>query len=187
MSDADLLLRREELQQRILAHARGQANDALLAKMLASNALGLGELPSDLGLGMAGFAAMLERHFPGLRWSLEDDARHADRYAELEELVALMLEHVATPDIEVVAMARIVAAACMGGNHLWEDLGLWKRADLTELMTRNFPVLAEKNNRDMKWKKFLYKQLCLREGIYICRAPSCEVCADYAKCFEPKE
>jgi len=56
-----------------------------------------------------------------------------------------------------------------------------------EQMTRNFPVLAAKNDRDMKWKKFLYKQLCQREGIYICRAPSCEVCADYAKCFGPEE
>ncbi len=39
----------------------------------------------------------------------------------------------------------------------------------------------------MKWKKFIYKQLCITEGIYTCRAPSCEVCADYADCFGPEE
>ncbi|MFM8444786.1 MAG: nitrogen fixation protein NifQ, partial [Methylococcus sp.] len=33
------------------------------------------------------------------------------------------------------------------------------------------------------WKKFLYKQLCEAEGIYVCRAPSCGECVDYADCF----
>ena len=187
----DLVSRREALLRDILAHAPRRdlagGNDGLLAKMLASAALGLGALPSDLGLGVEGLSRLLERHYPGLRWSLEDNVRHAERFPEREELLALMLEHVDTPCVEIVDMARIVAAACMGGNHLWEDLGLWTRADLSELMTRNFPVLAAKNDRDMKWKKFLYKQLCQREGIYICRAPSCEVCADYAKCFGPEE
>ena len=50
-------------------------------------------------------------------------------------------------------------------------------------MHDNFRPLAEQNTKDMKWKKFLYKQLCIGEGIYVCRAPSCEVCVDYAACF----
>jgi len=50
-------------------------------------------------------------------------------------------------------------------------------------MARNFPGLSTLNDRDMKWKKFLYKQLCERTGVYVCRSPSCEVCVDYAKCF----
>ena len=53
-------------------------------------------------------------------------------------------------------------------------------------MHDNFRTLAERNTQDMKWKKFLYKQLCISEGIYICRAPSCEVCVDYAACFAPE-
>ena len=40
---------------------------------------------------------------------------------------------------------------------------------------------------DMKWKKFFYKQLCQTEGIHTCRAPSCEVCADYQACFGPED
>ncbi len=187
MQSANVQTRRETLYQRILGHGCGQVNDALLAKMLASAALGVGVLPSDLGLGVIGVSLLLERHFPGLRWSLNDDVGHLEHFAEQEDLVALLLEHARHPDAESADMARIVAAACMGGNHLWEDLGLWSRGDLSELMTHNFPALAAKNDRDMKWKKFLYKQLCLREGIYICRAPSCEVCADYAKCFGSEE
>jgi nitrogen fixation protein NifQ len=53
-------------------------------------------------------------------------------------------------------------------------------------MVENFPHLAAKNDRDMKWKRFLYRQLCEREGIHICPAPSCQVCTDYAKCFAPE-
>jgi NifQ. len=40
---------------------------------------------------------------------------------------------------------------------------------------------------DMKWKKFIYKQLCEAEGLYVCRAPSCEVCKDYDQCFGKEE
>ena len=54
-------------------------------------------------------------------------------------------------------------------------------------MVRHFSALALRNNQDMKWKKFLYKQLCEQEGINACRAPSCEVCTDYLKCFGPEE
>lgn len=187
MHPPNLQTRRESLHQRILAHASGCANDGLLARMLASTALGVGVLPTDLGLGVVGVSLLLDRHFPGLRWSLCDDARSIERFPEQDDLVVLLLEHADDDHAEIIDVARIVAAACTGGNHLWEDLGLWTRADLTELMTQNFPALAAKNDRDMKWKKFLYKQLCQREGIYICRAPSCEVCADYAKCFGPEE
>lgn len=83
----------------------------------------------------------------------------------------------------VTAMASIVAAGCLGGDHLWRDLGLLTRAELSDLMTLFFPTLAVKNSKDMKWKKFFYKQLCEQEGGYVCRAPSCEQCAAYDDCF----
>jgi nitrogen fixation protein NifQ len=38
----------------------------------------------------------------------------------------------------------------------------------------------------MKWKKFFYRQLCEREGIPVCNAPNCAVCADMALCFGPE-
>ena len=83
-------------------------------------------------------------------------------------------------------MAAIIAAGCMGSDHLWQDLGLRQRTELSLLMAHNFPALAEKNRQDMKWKRFLYKQLCETEGIYTCRSPSCEVCVDYHACFGPE-
>ena len=32
-----------------------------------------------------------------------------------------------------VWMAQVVSAGCMGSAHLWQDLGLWSRPDLTQL------------------------------------------------------
>ena len=106
---------------------------------------------------------------------------------ERQDLIDLLLDHRAIADQSEVWMAEIVAAACMGSDHLWQDLGLWSRTDLSRLMADNFPHLAAKNDRDMKWKKFLYRQLCEREGVYLCPAPSCQVCTDYAKCFSPEQ
>ncbi len=55
------------------------------------------------------------------------------------------------------------------------------------MLAYNFPDLVARNSKDMKWKKFLYKQLCEAEGLYVCRAPSCEVCKDYQQCFGPED
>jgi len=83
-------------------------------------------------------------------------------------------------------MAHIVVAGCIASAHLWSDLGLWSQTDLTALMRRNFPELVARNVKDMRWKRFLYRELCKTEGIYTCRAPSCGVCADYRACFGPE-
>ena len=50
-------------------------------------------------------------------------------------------------------------------------------------MARWFPGLARKNVQDMKWKKFLYRQLCEREQLLICKSPTCAECSDYDLCF----
>ena len=106
-----------------------------------------------------------------------------DEWMSLREL---LLEHRAGVDDSEYLIADIVAAACMGGDHLWRDLGLASRTELSGLLTRNFPSLASANNRDMKWKKFFYKQLCEQGGGYVCRAPSCEQCSTYSDCFGPE-
>jgi nitrogen fixation protein NifQ len=171
-----------------MAQAGGLANDDLFARMLFSQAVGLGALPPGLGLAPAGFAALMARHFPGftLPAVLVVPPVETARDDERGELLTLLKENCAGADGSEHWMAEIVTTACMGGDHLWQDLGLWSRVDLSRLMTQNFPALAARNTRDMKWKKFLYKQLCEGEGVYVCRSPSCEVCVDYAKCFGPE-
>lgn len=168
-----------------MARAAGFANDDLFARMLASQGQGASALPPGLGLIEADFLALIARHFPAAGVASAGSAARADaaREAERDDLSALLLAHRAEQDDSERWMAEIVACACMGADHLWQDLGLWSRVDLSRLMTQNFPALAAKNSRDMKWKKFLYKQLCERAAVPVCRAPSCEVCADYADCF----
>lgn len=173
----------------LMAHAAGLPNDELFARMIASQAAGHGALPPGLGLFGPDYAALLARHFPGAVLPAPTDRPPFDpeTMPERDDLRALLLDHVAGRDASERWMAEIVVVACMGGDHLWQDLGVWNRADLSRLMNDNFPALAAMNDRDMKWKKFLYRQICEREGIHVCPAPACQVCVDYAKCFAPEE
>ncbi|MCK9353225.1 MAG: nitrogen fixation protein NifQ [Gallionella sp.] len=172
----------------LMAHAADLPNDELFAQMIASQVYGMGALPPGIGLDEKDFSALLANRFPGIELLISGADYVADpRALERDDLLALLLEHRAFMDGSEEWMAEIVTAACMASDHLWQDLGLWSRTFLSQLMTQNFPSLAAKNVHDMKWKKFLYKQLCEKEGINACRAPSCEVCADYLRCFGPEE
>lgn len=175
----------------LMSHSRGLPNDDALARMLATQAGGGGSLPVGLGLASAEFIALLARHFPGatLPTALHRSPPVWDPrlLEEKDELITLLDLRRAGRDVSERWMSVIVATGCMANDHLWEDMGLWSRRDLSELMARNFPALAARNDRDMKWKKFLYKQLCEQEGVYLCRAPSCAVCCDYALCFGPED
>ncbi len=88
---------------------------------------------------------------------------------------------------EIRRVALTVAVASLGDHHLWQDLQFASRAELSALMRRWFPALVAKNHADMKWKKFLYRQLCEREQVLICKSPSCAACTDFAVCFGPEE
>lgn len=181
---------REAWYHRLMAYARGRGNDNALACMFASWMTGDGALPRSWGLSCNAFAELMDYHFPGFDGFADPPAAvNSDdlRGAEIEDLVRLMTGHRAGVSPSELWTARIVAIGCLGSDHLWQDLGLWSRAELSALMERNFPTLAAKNVHNMKWKKFLYKQLCIAEGVYVCRAPSCEVCADYEACFGPED
>jgi nitrogen fixation protein NifQ len=105
--------------------------------------------------------------------------RRAQRDDEVGDVRALLLEHAdpAAGDAQAAhQIAETIALACLGDNHLWQDLLFDSRAELSALMRHWFPTLVARNHGDMKWKKFLYKQLCEREELFICKAPSCAVC-----------
>jgi nitrogen fixation protein NifQ len=172
----------------LMAHAAGLPNDELFAQMIASQVAGIGALPPGLGLNKKGFTSLLAHHFPGVALALNNIENINDaRALERDDVLALLLESRAYNNISEQWMAEVVTIACMASDHLWQDLGLRSRDYLSRLMITNFPSLAAKNEFDMKWKKFLYKQLCEREGINLCRAPTCEYCADYLTCFGPEE
>lgn len=174
----------------IMTYSCGHPNDATFACMLSSWQAGEGILPADFGLGAGGLKQLLLLHFPGMDLAaLDVPVRGYDqlRGEERAEVYKLLSRYRAGSGESETWMANIVAAACQGQDHLWQDMGLWSRDQLSKLMLHNFPDLALKNDKNMKWKKFIYKQLCITEGIYTCRAPSCEDCADYDDCFSPEE
>jgi len=176
--------------ERIMEFAAGGGNDDTLACMLASWQEGRGAMPDNFGFNADTFVELLAAHFPGLNSdSLCQPGRRVDatRSDEHDDVYRLLLRGRAGHSASEIWMAEIVARSCQGQDHLWQDMGLWSRKQLSELMMRNFPALASLNVRNMKWKKFIYKQLCMTEGIYTCRAPSCEICVDYANCFGPED
>lgn len=150
-----------------------------------------GALPMarPLGLDEVAFQALMARYFPAANDVLnlvEDmptagcEALRADEY---DDLLQLLLDHCGDSSDETHWLASAVAAACMGGNHLWQDLGLANRQELSDLLQTRFASLYIRNSGNMKWKKFFYKQLCERAEVQACRAPSCKVCCDYHICF----
>ncbi len=109
-----------------------------------------------------------------------------NRMDEYEDLIGLLLDHRSSIGPATEDVAFWVAAACLGDNHLWQDMKLNSRDELSDFMRTHFRPLFEKNARDMKWKKFFYKQICEREGFRLCKSPTCGGCVDYDKCFGPE-
>lgn len=173
---------------------RSNPNLDWLEQIVLAQRQGRSCLPFHLGLDAQTHAALIQVCFPQLARQYgsapalaeECNALRAEllelRRDEWQELRDLLLAGRRGRDGEA-AMAAIVAAACLGGDHLWRDLGLASREQLRELLEYNFPRLAGRNLNNMRWKKFFYKQLCEQDGGYVCRAPSCAHCPTYHDCF----
>lgn len=177
---------RQRIFDDLMASPRLTANTEWLAQIVASWLVGEGVLPEAMGLGHAQFQAMLDHYFPGVRLSPHAESGSVldfSRMLEKQDLEQLLRQFAVEQGVESEWLIAIIVAACLGSDHLWQDLGLWNRKALSAMLAHNFPELAARNSKDMKWKKFLYKQLCEAEGLYVCRAPSCEVCQDYQHCF----
>jgi nitrogen fixation protein NifQ len=118
----------------------------------------------------------------GLAPTAAEPAPPPDRHEEYGDVLTLLMEH-AAEGAHVAAVARWIAYSCMGGNHLWEDLGLPERPELTRLIADCFPTLRALNSKDMRWKKFFYRRLCERAELFLCRSPTCEACSEFAVCY----
>lgn len=142
-----------------------------------------------LGLTEAASSTLFERYFPGAsglltsRHSLRTPAASDPRLDEFADLLELLLAHRQDDSAQTEWIARAVAAACLGDNHLWEDLALPSRASLSALLGAYFPALVMQNTHNLRWKRFFYRLLCERAEVSLCKAPSCGVCSDYAACF----
>lgn len=85
-----------------------------------------------------------------------------------------------------VWLAKIIAARAAHPGHLWVAMGLFERPQLSAAIRRHLPGLAAANSNNMRWKRFLFKQVCDLNGGSLCKTPSCGDCSDYSLCFAPE-
>ncbi len=109
-----------------------------------------------------------------------------NRQMEVDDLKDLFFCHRSCEAPEATWFAEMIAVGSLGEDHLWQDLGLSGREDVSYILKHYFTGLSDKNTGNMKWKKFFYKQLCDLDGIKVCKAPSCSICSHYSDCFGPE-
>lgn len=95
----------------------------------------------------------------------------------------LLMQHRSQPGDIGEWLACIIARRSMEPNHLWEDLGLPERPNLTRLLMRHFRSLAANNTRNMRWKRYLYRAICESEGFSMCPSPTCDACSEFHICY----
>jgi len=121
------------------------ANDPFDAHVFACNiALShvLDRLAPGHGLGLSGtaFKRLLDVYFPGS--GLSTLSATGEDALEEADLRALLLSGRAKGTMTEEWLAAIVARACQRPNHLWQDLGLGNRGELSQMMNRHFPGIA---------------------------------------------
>lgn len=142
-------------------------------------------LSRTCGLSAAELFDFAATMFPHAADSLRDFAGAVSPEPDTEECSVrdLLLMHASMTSAFARPLAAMVARRCLSPNHLWQDLGLNDRLELSWLMERYFGGLARRNSSDMKWKRFLYRMVCSSEGFVFCSAPVCTECEDFDDCF----
>ncbi|MGO3927621.1 nitrogen fixation protein NifQ [Rhodopseudomonas pseudopalustris] len=156
----------------------------VLASILSAAMAEPGPINARCGLGADDFVALVTSFFPHISVLLSVLASGEPDVDEEAAMVRdLLLAHRSTPGEVGRWLATMVARRAMEPDHLWEDLGLRDRTELTRLLMRHFGPLARDNTRNMRWKRFFYRKLCEDDGMVMCSAPVCSQCNDFAECF----
>jgi nitrogen fixation protein NifQ len=146
-------------------------------------------LAATVGLEAPALAALAGVLFPGAADELVKMAAGSAPAPGPEEsaVIDILLIYASGALDFVRPLAAMIARRCQEPRHLWQDLGLRDRSELSQLMHTHFPRLKARNSGDMKWKKFLYRMVCGSEGFTLCPAPVCSDCDDFAACFGAEE
>ena len=157
----------------------------VLASILAAAAMDGGSIAERAGLSEQEFNNLLVRHFPSasvraFAWMPRPASEGDDETIMVRDLLRARR----STDGEIGHwLAAMVARRAMEPNHLWEDLGLRERAELSRLLMRHFAPLASRNTKNMRWKRFFYRMLCEDDGFVMCTTPVCTQCNDFELCF----
>jgi len=157
----------------------------VLASILAAAVMDGGPIAERAGLAGQELNQLLAECFPltevrALAWPPVSDRIGDDETIMVRDL---LLAHRSTDGEVGRWLAAMVARRAMEPNHLWEDLGLRERAELSRLLLRHFAPLAARNTRNMRWKRFFYRMLCEDDGFVMCTTPVCTQCNDFDLCF----
>ncbi len=160
-----------------------------LACILSVAACEPGELRERLGLSVGDLSELLSSFkvddlVAGQSGAVAAEAADPE---EVELIRDILLAHVVPESDKGRWLAAMIARRALEPNHLWEDLGLRNRGELTRLMARHFASLAARNDRNMRWKRFIYRLMCENDGFVMCATPVCTNCADYRSCFGAEE
>ncbi len=158
----------------------------LFARLVAAREV-RDEMPL-LGVPQPQLRALFGRYFAqadlpcSARSTLLKSTDHAEFVVALAHL---LLTHVAATVLsdDARCLAAIIAHACLRPDHLWRDLGLNGRDDVTQMLERYFPTLVARNVDGLRWKKFLARELALSIGETPGPAPGCPGCEDFRYCF----
>lgn len=137
------------------------------------------------GLNAADLAALVTTWFPlarslAMTWTWHETSPGDDDVAMVRDL---LLANRTRDDETGRWLAAMVARRAAEPNHLWEDLGLRDRSELSRLLNRHFAPLAARNTNNMRWKRFFYRALCEDDGLVMCSTPVCSRCGDFDLCF----
>jgi len=157
----------------------------VLASILAVAAMEGRAVAELAGLAPADLAVLVARSFPAAHdvaaaWCVTTGWAEDDETAMVRDL---LLANRSTAGDVGRWLAAMVARRSMEPNHLWEDLGLRDRSELTRLLERHFAPLATRNTKNMRWKRFFYRMMCEDDGFVMCTTPVCSQCRDFALCF----
>jgi nitrogen fixation protein NifQ len=181
----------------LLEHAaHPDAPDTVLFARLIGARIEHGDLPL-LGLDRDALTALMRRHFPRDTDSPRAPivafasfaASQTPHRAFVRDLHGLLMwhdrsaaDHTAHAD-DARCLASIIAAASLRPDHLWRDLGLDGRDDVTAMLGRHYPELIARNTDNLRWKKFLAREVAQANGVAPTCAPGCPGCEDYGFCY----
>lgn len=157
----------------------------VLASILAVAAMQDDAVAEHAGLAAADLATLIEQWFPQTRHIVAAWCRQAGQAGDDEIAMVrdLLLANRSTEGEVGRWLAAMIARRSMEPNHLWEDLGLRDRSELSRLLTRHFAPIADRNTKNMRWKRFFYRALCEDDGLVMCSTPVCSNCGDFDICF----
>jgi nitrogen fixation protein NifQ len=156
----------------------------VLACILAAAAMDGGPVAEGAGLSERELDELLARRFPAAMARAFSRASGAKVDDDETVMVRDLLLAQRSSEGEVGSwLAAMIARRAMEPNHLWEDLGLRARPELSRLLARHFAPLAARNTKNMRWKRFFYRLLCEDDGFVMCTTPVCTQCTDFDLCF----